>query len=413
MSKESNLLVTFSKRRSGLFKKASELCTLCGVEIAIVVFSPGHKVFSFGHPNVDSIVNRFLTRNPTSSSSTTCQLVEAHRNANVRELNTQLTEILNQLEFEKKREVEIEKIQKGKIGKNWWESPLNELEHGELEQLKLGMEELKKNVTKQMQKIIFEASNTPTFFLGGSSSSNGDVKNIKGLGLSMATNGHTTMAKKPSMGRQKIKIAKIEVKNHLQVTFSKRRSGLFKKASELCTLCGVEIAIIVFSPARKVFSFGHPNVESIIDRFLTRNNSNNNPIANNSVQLVEAHRNASVRGLNLQLTQILGEVEIEKKRGESLDQMRKTSQSQYWWEAPISQLDLQELEQLKDSMEVLKKNVTNQANKFMVNETANPSFFGVNGNGIFDNYDIKPPRNMVASNNLHNHNLGFDSAAFF
>ncbi|XP_004231379.1 agamous-like MADS-box protein AGL62 [Solanum lycopersicum] len=193
MSKESNLLVTFSKRRSGLFKKASELCTLCGVEIAIVVFSPGHKVFSFGHPNVDSIVNRFLTRNPTSSSSTTCQLVEAHRNANVRELNAQLTEILNQLEFEKKREVEIEKIQKGKIGKNWWEGPLNELEHGELEQLKLGMEELKKNVTKQMQKIIFEASNAPTFFLGGSSSSNGDVKNMKGLGLSMATNGgHTS-----------------------------------------------------------------------------------------------------------------------------------------------------------------------------------------------------------------------------
>ncbi|KAK6805569.1 hypothetical protein RDI58_003354 [Solanum bulbocastanum] len=221
------------------------------------------------------------------------------------------------------------------------------------------------------------------------------------------------MAKRPSMGRQKIKIAKIEIKNHLQVTFSKRRSGLFKKASELCILCGVEIAIIVFSPARKVFSFGHPNVESIIDRFLTRNNSNNNPIANNSVQLVEAHRNASVRGLNLQLTQILGEVEIEKKRGESLDQMRKTSQSQYWWEAPISQLDLQELEQLKDSMEVLKKNVTNQANKFMVNETANPSFFGVNGNGMFDNYDIKPPRNMVSSNNLYNHNLGFDSAAFF
>ncbi|CAN4075830.1 unnamed protein product [Withania somnifera] len=152
------------------------------------------------------------------------------------------------------------------------------------------------------------------------------------------------MAKKPSMGRQKIKIAKIEVKNHLQVTFSKRRSGLFKKAT-----------IIVFSPARKVFSFGHPNVESIINRFFSENNSNNNQIANNSFHLVETHRNASVRGLNLQLTQILGEVEIERKRGESLDQMRKTNQSQYWWEAPINQLDLQELEQLKDSMEALKK----------------------------------------------------------
>ncbi|KAM3263608.1 hypothetical protein P3L10_000602 [Capsicum annuum] len=152
------------------------------------------------------------------------------------------------------------------------------------------------------------------------------------------------MAKKSSMGHQKIKIAKIEVKNYLQVTFSKRRSGLFKKASELCTLCGVEIAIIIFSPARKVFSFGHPNVESLIDRFLSRNKTNNNPIANNSLQLVEAYQNASVRGLNLQLTQILGEVEIEKKRGESLDQIRKNSQSQCRWEAPISQLDLQELE---------------------------------------------------------------------
>lgn len=64
MSKESNLLVTFSKRRSGLFKKASELCTLCGAEIAIVVFSPGKKAFSFGHPSVGAIVDRFLSRTP-------------------------------------------------------------------------------------------------------------------------------------------------------------------------------------------------------------------------------------------------------------------------------------------------------------------------------------------------------------
>ncbi|XP_075112906.1 agamous-like MADS-box protein AGL62 [Nicotiana tabacum] len=218
------------------------------------------------------------------------------------------------------------------------------------------------------------------------------------------------MAKKPSIGRQKIKIAKIEAKNHLQVTFSKRRSGLFKKASELCTFCGVEIAIIVFSPARKVFSFGHPNVESIVDRFLSRNH---NPTSNSSLHLVDAHRNASVRELNLQLTRILAEFEVEKKKEESFDQMRKNSQSQYWWEAPISKLGLHELEQLKDSMEVLKKNVTNQASKFMVETANSSSYFGVNGNGIFDNYDIKPARNMVASNNLHNHNFGFDSVGLF
>ncbi|KAM7518331.1 hypothetical protein LguiB_017293 [Lonicera macranthoides] len=153
------------------------------------------------------------------------------------------------------------------------------------------------------------------------------------------------------MGRQRIKIAKIQKKSHLQVTFSKRRLGLFKKASELSRLCGVEIAIIVFSPAGKVFSFGHPNVESIIDRFITRNTRPNWK----DNQFIEAHRNASVYDLNYQLTQILNELEAETKRGEMLDKMRKAGQGQFWWEAYIEKLALNELEQLRDSMKELKR----------------------------------------------------------
>ncbi|KAL6494639.1 hypothetical protein OROGR_031439 [Orobanche gracilis] len=189
------------------------------------------------------------------------------------------------------------------------------------------------------------------------------------------------MAKKPSMGRQKIKIEKIEVKNHLQVTFSKRRSGLFKKASELCTLCGVEIAIIVFSPAGKVFSFGHPNVEPIVDRFLARNKAQN---TNDPFRLIEAQRNASLRELNLQLGQYLNELEVERKRGENLGSMRKTNQSHYWWEGPIDKLRLDELEQLKDAMEELKKNVSQQVTKMM---NPSPIFMP---DGVFDQYESKP-----------------------
>ncbi|CAA0834264.1 Agamous-like MADS-box protein AGL62 [Striga hermonthica] len=193
------------------------------------------------------------------------------------------------------------------------------------------------------------------------------------------------MAKKPSMGRQKIKIEKIEVKNHLQVTFSKRRSGLFKKASELCTLCGVEIAIIVFSPAGKVFSFGHPNVESIVDRFLTRGPAHG-PSGPGPFHLVEAHRNASVRELNLQLGQILNELEAERKRGEELDGMRKTGQSHYWWEGSIDKLGLDELEQLRDAMEELKRNVASQAARMAAGPTG--PIYGPGG--IFDQYESKP-----------------------
>ncbi|CAG7868992.1 unnamed protein product [Brassica rapa] len=70
--------------------------------------------------------------------------------------------------------------------------------------------------------------------------------------------------KQGSVGRQRIQIAKIEKESHRQVTFSKRRAGLFKKSSELCSLYGVEVAIIVYSPANKAFSFGHPNVYSVL-----------------------------------------------------------------------------------------------------------------------------------------------------
>nr|XP_043634950.1 agamous-like MADS-box protein AGL62 [Erigeron canadensis] len=225
------------------------------------------------------------------------------------------------------------------------------------------------------------------------------------------------MAKKPSLGRQKIKIAKIQIKNHLQVTFSKRRSGLFKKASELCTLCGVEIAIVVFSPAGKVFSFGHPKVESIVDRFLTRNPNFNS--TTNSLYFMEAHRIASIPELNMQLTHIHNELEAEKKRTETLDEMRKASRSQFWWEAPIEELNLHELEQLKDSMEELKKNVTIQANKLYAENSNSMSLFGTNNNnsiisGGFDHYEMKPGPVLSTSSGVCNthHGYGYGHSLF-
>ncbi|RVW76219.1 MADS-box protein flowering locus C [Vitis vinifera] len=57
------------------------------------------------------------------------------------------------------------------------------------------------------------------------------------------------------MGRRKIEIKKIESKDRLMVTFSKRRAGLFKKAQQLSQLSGATIAVLVFSPAGKPFTF--------------------------------------------------------------------------------------------------------------------------------------------------------------
>jgi hypothetical protein len=39
------------------------------------------------------------------------------------------------------------------------------------------------------------------------------------------------------------------------VRFSKRRSGLFKKAFELSVLCDAQVALVVFSPAGRLYEF--------------------------------------------------------------------------------------------------------------------------------------------------------------
>ncbi|KAL2490890.1 Agamous-like MADS-box protein AGL62 [Abeliophyllum distichum] len=81
--------------------------------------------------------------------------------------------------------------------------------------------------------------------------------------------------KKKTQGRKKIEIKKVEKLSYRQVTFSKRRVGLFKKASELCAESGAEIAIIVQSIGKRVFAFGHPTVDSVINRVEINGSSDN------------------------------------------------------------------------------------------------------------------------------------------
>ncbi|KAL4290978.1 hypothetical protein GQ457_14G023830 [Hibiscus cannabinus] len=64
-----------------------------------------------------------------------------------------------------------------------------------------------------------------------------------------------------------------------------------------------------------------------------------------------------VHQLNMELTQLMNQLEDKRKRGEELNQMKKENQQQYRWQAPVEELDLSTLEQLKSAMEGLKKNL--------------------------------------------------------
>ncbi|XP_022881145.1 agamous-like MADS-box protein AGL19 isoform X3 [Olea europaea var. sylvestris] len=69
------------------------------------------------------------------------------------------------------------------------------------------------------------------------------------------------------MVRGKTQMKRIENATSRQVTFSKRRSGLFKKAFELSVLCDAEVALIIFSPGGKLYEFSSSSVNKTIQRY--------------------------------------------------------------------------------------------------------------------------------------------------
>lgn len=56
------------------------------------------------------------------------------------------------------------------------------------------------------------------------------------------------------MGR-KIEMKKIEEITKRQVTFSKRRSSLIKKAEEIAVCCDVDVFFVAFSPSGRISKF--------------------------------------------------------------------------------------------------------------------------------------------------------------
>lgn len=60
---ESQKMVTFCKRRKGLFSKAQEYSKLTGSEVAVLVFSPAGNPFVHGSPSFDSVIESYVNGN--------------------------------------------------------------------------------------------------------------------------------------------------------------------------------------------------------------------------------------------------------------------------------------------------------------------------------------------------------------
>ncbi|XP_051137419.1 floral homeotic protein GLOBOSA [Andrographis paniculata] len=61
------------------------------------------------------------------------------------------------------------------------------------------------------------------------------------------------------MGRGKIEIKRIENSSNRQVTYSKRRNGIMKKAKEISVLCDAQVSVIIFASSGKMHEFCTPS----------------------------------------------------------------------------------------------------------------------------------------------------------
>ncbi|XP_012448705.1 agamous-like MADS-box protein AGL62 [Gossypium raimondii] len=146
---------------------------------------------------------------------------------------------------------------------------------------------------------------------------------------------------KKTKGKQKIEIKIIKNADDRLITFSKRRTGIYKKISELSILCGGEILFIIFSPAGKPYSFGHPSVESVPKRFSNAGQH----LEETTDAPVETYRKERINLLVQDFNDVQDQLDVikEKQKEIALAQRSHGTEIRHWWEAPIDQFNLKEL----------------------------------------------------------------------
>ncbi|KAL7236250.1 hypothetical protein ACSBR1_019502 [Camellia fascicularis] len=106
----------------------------------------------------------------------------------------------------------------------------------------------------------------------------------------------------------------------------------------------------------------------IIDRFLSREA----PLNSGAHQLVEAHKSACVRDLNLQLTHVQALLDVEKQRGTALGQLRMAvgQGEHHWSEGSIEEMNLPQLHQFKAAMIELRTKIGIRADRIVHEQPA-------------------------------------------
>lgn len=149
------------------------------------------------------------------------------------------------------------------------------------------------------------------------------------------------------MAREKIQIKKIDNATARQVTFSKRRRGLFKKAEELSVLCDADVALIIFSTTGKLYEYSSSSMKQILER--------HNLQAKNLEKMEQP-----APSLELQLVENSNYSRLSKEVAEKSHQLRQFRGED------LQGLNIDDLQQLEKSLEIgLSRVIEKKGNKIM------------------------------------------------
>jgi pheromone receptor transcription factor len=173
-----------------------------------------------------------------------------------------------------------------------------------------------------------------------------------------------TTVRKASRGRQAIAIQPIENRDRRQVTFSKRKSGIFKKGSELTLLCDAKVAIIIFSNSGKPYAMGSPSVDEVLRLAapLPGGGDDRAPAL-----LPAVPDRAAVEATVRQLEQTTALVAAEKLRMRAIgDRVVQAAKGRrFWWEADVEMLGAAELPEFARALQRLRHNLRHHIEKLL------------------------------------------------
>ncbi|KAL2585811.1 hypothetical protein AAZV13_13G015900 [Glycine max] len=129
------------------------------------------------------------------------------------------------------------------------------------------------------------------------------------------------------MGRGKIEIKRIENSSNRQVTYSKRKNGILKKAKEITVLCDAQVSLIIFAASGKMHDYISPSTTliDILERY---------------------HKTSGKRLWDAKHENLNGEIERLKKENDSMQiELRHLKGDD------INSLNYKELMALEDALE--------------------------------------------------------------